>query len=177
MIIKIHDKEFRPYISAQELDTQISRLAKEIKTNLGDKKPLFVAILNGSFMFASDLLKKYERECEIAFVKLSSYQGVESSQTIKELVGLTHNVEGRDIIIIEDIVDTGNTLTEIYRIFQDKKVASLQIATLFFKPEAYVKNLDIHYIGFSIENKFIVGYGLDYDELGRNLPEIYQLNS
>lgn len=176
MTIRIRDKEFRPYISAQQISEQIDRLTEEVLQQLRDKVPIFVVILKGSFMFAADFLKKYKGECEIVFVRFSSYQGTQTTHKVKQLIGLTADVEGRDVVVVEDIVDTGNTLEEIYAIFQERKVASLRIMTLFFKPEAYIKTLPIHHIGFKIENHFIVGYGLDYDELGRNLPEIYQLN-
>lgn len=176
MIVKLHDKEFRPYLSQLQLQTEIARLADEIKTEMQDRVPVFVVILNGAFMFASDFMKQYKSNCEIAFVRLSSYQGMETTHCVKQLVGLSTDVKNRDVVVLEDIVDTGNTLGEIYRIFEEKQVASLRIVTLFFKPEAYTKDYPIHHIGFSIPNRFIVGYGLDYDELGRNLPEIYQLN-
>ncbi|GIZ14008.1 adenylate kinase [Capnocytophaga catalasegens] len=176
MIVKLHDKEFRPYLSQLQLQTEIARLANEIKTEMQDRVPVFVVILNGAFMFASDFMKQYKSNCEIAFVRLSSYQGMETTHCVKQLVGLSTDVKNRDVVVLEDIVDTGNTLGEIYRIFEEKQVASLRIVTLFFKPEAYTKDYPIHHIGFSIPNRFIVGYGLDYDELGRNLPEIYQLN-
>lgn len=176
-MIQIHDKTFRPYIGAKQIDLAIEKMAKEMANDLRNTTPLFVAILNGSFMFVSDFIKKYKPDCEITFVKLTSYQGMNSTEKVTELIGLNGNIEGRDVVILEDIIDTGNTLKEIYRIFEVQKVKSLRIATLFFKPEAFKKDLKINYIGISIPNKFIVGYGLDYDELGRNLPEIYQLNT
>lgn len=177
MLIKVHDKFFRPYITQEQLQERIVRLANEVKNDMQGKTPVFVSILNGAFMFTSDFMKHYEGECQVAFVRLSSYQGMQSTHNIKQVIGLTIDLEGRDVIVIEDIVDTGNTLEEIYAIFEQKKVASLRIVTLFFKPQAYKKSLPIHYIGFSIPNRFILGYGLDYDELGRNLPQIYQLNT
>lgn len=177
MKIKVHDREFCPYISAVQIQEQIQRVAAEIRHDMQQKNPVFVCILNGAFMFASDLMKCYGEDCQIAFVRLSSYQGMQSTQQVKELVGLNIDVAGRNVVVIEDVVDTGHTLQEIYNIFEQKKVASLKIATLFFKPQAYQKTLPIHYIGFSIPNQFILGFGLDYDELGRNLPSIYQLKS
>ncbi|MDO5609045.1 MAG: adenylate kinase [Capnocytophaga sp.] len=176
-VIHIHDKCFRPYISGTQIEKVVKRLSQEVAADMRHATPLFVSILNGSFMFASDFVKNYPQNCEITFVKLASYQGMNSTEKVTELIGLSGDISGRDIIILEDIVDTGNTLQEIYRIFESKNVKSLRIATLFFKPEAFKKELKIDYIGFSIPNKFIVGYGLDYDELGRNLPEIYQLNN
>lgn len=177
MLVTVHDKTFRPYISQGQIQKEIQRLAAEVQQDMQGKRPVFVCILNGAFMFASDFMKAYQDECEITFVRLSSYEGMQTTQNVKQLIGLTIDIEGRDVVVIEDIVDTGHTLEEIYTIFEQKKVASLKIATLFFKPEAYKKQLPIHYIGFSIPNQFILGYGLDYDELGRNLPKIYQLNT
>ena len=138
--------------------------------------PVFIGILNGSFMFAADFIRKYPYNCHITFVKMASYNGTNSSGKIKHLVGLNEDLEGKTVIILEDIIDTGNTLSEIYDIFRDKKVKALKIATLFFKPDVFRKELPIDYIGMSIPDKFIVGYGLDYDGLGRNLPDIYQLD-
>lgn len=176
-LIKIHDKTFEPYISAQQLDEINARMAAEVYQDLGESRPVFVAVLNGSFMFAADFLRHYKGECEISFVKMSSYEGTQSTGKVHELIGLSGSVEGRDVVILEDIVDTGNTLEEIYRIFKDKKVKSFRIATLFFKPDAYKKDFKIDYVGKPIPNRFIVGYGLDFDEVGRNLPQVYQLNT
>jgi adenylate kinase len=176
-LIKIHDKTFEPYITAQQLDEINARMAAEVYQDLGESRPVFVAVLNGSFMFAADFLRHYKGECEISFVKMASYQGTQSTGKVHELIGLSGSVEGRDVVILEDIVDTGNTLEEIYRIFKDKKVKSFRIATLFFKPDAYKKDFKIDYVGKPIPNRFIVGYGLDFDEVGRNLPQVYQLNT
>lgn len=176
-LIKIHDKTFEPYISAQQLDEINARMAAEVYQDLGESRPVFVAVLNGSFMFAADFVRHYKGECEISFVKMSSYEGTQSTGKVHELIGLSDSVEGRDVVILEDIVDTGNTLEEIYRIFKDKKVKSFRIATLFFKPDAYKKDFKIDYVGKPIPNRFIVGYGLDFDEVGRNLPQVYQLNT
>ena len=176
-LIKIHDKTFEPYITAQQLDEINARMAAEVYQDLGESRPVFVAVLNGSFMFAADFVRHYKGECEISFVKMSSYEGTQSTGKVHELIGLSGSVEGRDVVILEDIVDTGNTLEEIYRIFKDKKVKSFRIATLFFKPDAYKKDFKIDYVGKPIPNRFIVGYGLDFDEVGRNLPQVYQLNT
>ncbi len=176
-MIKLHDKYFKPFISAQEIDDAISKLVNEIVSDLGDEIPVFVGILNGSFMVVSDFVKKYPKPCEVTFIKLASYEGVKSSEDIKRLIGLTQDVSNRTVVILEDIIDTGNTLREIYRIFKNESVKELKIATLFFKPEAYKKDFKIDYIGIEIPNKFIVGYGLDYDGLGRDLPEVYQIKT
>lgn len=150
-------------------------MALQLSETLGDVRPLFVGILNGSFMFAADFLKYYPLPCELSFIKLTSYRGIQSSGTVRELIGLDQDPAGRIVVILEDIVDTGNTLEEIYRIFQHDAPKRLLVVSLFFKPQAYKKNFPIDYAGFEISNKFILGYGLDYDGLGRNLPDVYQL--
>ncbi|CAH8285220.1 adenylate kinase [Mariniflexile fucanivorans] len=174
-MIKLHDKYFKPFISAQEIDAAMERLATEIANDIGDEIPIFIGILNGSFMVVSDFVKKYPKPCEVTFIKLASYEGVKSTEDIQRLIGLTQDLTGRTVVILEDIIDTGNTLAEVHRIFKNEKVKSLKIATLFYKPEAYKKDFKLHYIGIEIPNKFIVGYGLDYDGLGRNIPEVYQI--
>ncbi|WP_345192208.1 adenylate kinase [Algibacter agarivorans] len=174
-MIKLHDKYFKPFISAKQIDDVMQRLAIEIAEDVGDEIPVFVGILNGSFMVVSDFVKKYPNPCEVTFIKLASYEGVKSTEDIQRLIGLTQDLTDRTVIILEDIIDTGNTLHEVYRIFKNENVKSLKIATLFYKPEAYKKDFKLHYVGIEIPNKFIVGYGLDYDGLGRNLPEVYQI--
>ena len=176
-LIKIHDKTFEPYVSAEELNQIAERMASEVYQDLQESRPIFIAVLNGSFMFAADFLRHYKGECEISFVKMASYQGTQSTGKIHQLIGLSTPVEGRDVVILEDIIDTGNTLEEIYRLFENQKVKSFRIATLFFKPDAYKKDLKIDYVGKPIPNRFIVGYGLDFDEIARNLPQVYQLNT
>lgn len=176
-IIKLHDKYFKTYIAPQDIEEAISNLAEAILTDLKGETPIFIGILNGSFMFVSDFLKKYKGNCEVSFVKLASYSGTNSTGSVKQLVGLTEDLTGKSVIILEDIIDTGNTLKEIYDIFKHQKVKKLSVATLFFKPDVFKKNLTIDYIGIAIPDKFIVGYGLDYDGLGRNFPTIYQLTN
>ncbi len=174
--IKLHDLNFSPFISEDELSKIVSSLVKEVSADLEPNEvPLFIGILNGSFLFAADFIRKYPNNCEVSFVKLSSYQGTESSEVVNELIGINEDLTGRTVIILEDIIDTGSTLHKIYDTFKNKNVKQLKIATLFFKPDVYRKELPIDYIGKSIEDKFIVGYGLDYNGLGRNLPAIYQL--
>jgi len=174
-LIRIHDKHFVPFLSASQIDSAVAKLAQEIADDVDEEVPIFIGVLNGSFMFVSDLMKHYHKPCELSFIKLSSYQGTTSTGTINELIGLGVEVKNRTVIVIEDIVDTGNTLVVLKKLFEDKEVKALKIATLFFKPEAYIKDIPIDYIGMEIPNKFIVGYGLDYDEQGRNLAEVYQL--
>lgn len=176
-MVKLHDLQFKPFISAKEIDTVVQRMVDEVAHDLQDEIPMFIGILNGSFMFVSDFVKKYPKPCEVTFIKLASYEGVKSTEDIQRLIGLTQDLTGRTVVILEDIIDTGNTLAEVHRIFKNEKVKELKIATLFHKPEAYKKDFKLHYVGFPIPDKFIVGYGLDYDGLGRNLPEIYQLKT
>lgn len=176
-MIKLHDLYFKPFISAEKIDDAVQEMVDNISLDLGDEVPVFVGILNGSFMFVSDFVKKYPKPCEVTFIKLASYEGVKSTEDIQRLIGLTQDLSGREVIILEDIIDSGNTLEEVHRIFKNENVKSLKIATLFYKPEAYNKDFKLHYIGIKIPNKFIVGYGLDYNGLGRDLPEVYQLKS
>lgn len=174
-IIKLHDKHFKTYIDRNDIDKAVSAIVKQVETDLQGEKPLFIGILNGCFMFVADFVRKYSGECEVSFVKLASYEGTTSTGAIKQLVGVNEDLTGRTVVILEDIIDTGNTLQEIYTIFQDKNVKQLKIATLFFKPDVFKKDLKIDYIGIPIPDRFIVGYGLDYDGIGRNLADIYQL--
>ena len=174
-VIKLHDKYFKPFISEQEIDDAVSKMVDEVLADLGDEIPVFVGILNGSFMFVSDFVKKYPKPCEVTFIKLASYEGVKSTEDIQRLIGLTQDLTGRTVVILEDIIDSGNTLEEVHRIFKSENVKLLLIATLFYKPQAYKKDYKLHYVGIEIPNKFIVGYGLDYDGLGRDIPEVYQI--
>ena len=174
-LIKVHDKEFKPYISADKISEEVKRVASEINKDYAGKKPLFIAILNGSFMFAADLFKEITIEAEICFIKLASYKGIKSSGQVITAIGLDVDLVGREIIVIEDIVDTGNTLSKFLPQIHHHHPASLKIAALLHKPEAMVHPIKIDYLGFSVPNKFLLGYGLDYDGLGRNIKEIYQL--
>ena len=175
--IKLHDKTFELFISAKEIEQIVKNVADEINNN-GIEKPLFIAILNGSFLFAADVMRKITiPNSEISFIKLASYQGTKSTGSVNELIGLSQDLENRNIIILEDIIDTGNTLEKIIELFQNKKIASFKTATLLYKPKAYKKDIPIDFIGKSIPNDFVVGYGLDYDEIGRNLPHIYKLKN
>ncbi|WP_323789357.1 adenylate kinase [Psychroserpens sp.] len=176
-MIKLNDLYFKPFISEAEIDVAVQKMVDEIANDLQDEVPVFIGILNGSFMFVSDFVKKYPKPCEVTFIKLASYEGIKSSEDIQRLIGLTQDLTGRTVVILEDIIDSGNTLEEVYRIFENENVKDLKIATLFYKPEAYKKDFKLHYIGLEIPNKFIVGYGLDYNGLGRDIPEIYQLKT
>jgi len=176
-LIKLHDLYFKPFISEKEIDATVQRMVDAIAADLGDEVPVFIGILNGSFMLVSDFVKKYPKACEVTFIKLASYEGVKSTEDIQRLIGLTQDLTGRTVVILEDIIDSGNTLGEVHRIFENENVKQLLIATLFYKPEAYNKDFKLHYVGMEIPNKFIVGYGLDYDGLGRDLPDVYQLKT
>ncbi|MFL0095370.1 adenylate kinase [Tenacibaculum maritimum] len=177
-VIKLHDLYFKPFLSKEAISKIVKSLVIEVQEDLEkDEIPLFVGILNGSFLFAADFIREFKGNCEVSFVKLASYQGTSSSENVKQLVGINEDLTGRTVIILEDIIDTGTTLQEIYEIFKDKNVKELKIATLFFKPDVFRKELPINYIGKSIEDKFIVGYGLDYNGLGRNYSAIYQLTT
>ena len=172
--ITLGDRSFRPYISEVEIQQAIGKIADEINRDYKEKCPLLIPVLNGSFMFASDLMKQLTCQCEISFIKASSYQGTSSSGQLTSLIGLNEDINGRDIIILEDIIDTGHTLSRILPSINKLKPASLRVAPLLFKPKALKADISIDYIGIEIANEFIVGYGLDYNGLGRNMKEIYQ---
>ncbi|MBP6180913.1 hypoxanthine phosphoribosyltransferase [Flavobacterium sp.] len=174
-MIQLHDKQFVPFISAKEIDFAIAKMVAQIEGDFGDEIPVFIGVLNGSFMVVSDFMKLYKKPCEVSFIKMASYEGTTSTNEVKQLIGLNQDLTGRTVIIIEDIIDTGNTLVKLKELFEKQNVKHFKIATLFFKPEAYTKDMKIDYIGIRIPNKFIVGFGLDYDGLGRNLPEVYKL--
>ncbi len=174
-MIKINDKYFDIFIEKGAIESKINALANTINKDYEGKEVLFIAILNGSFMFASDLIKKIKLDCEISFIKVNSYEGTQSSGSINELIGLNTSIKDKHIIIIEDIVDTGRTMDKIILTLQNERPSSIECCSLLFKPNAYLGIFNPKYIGFSIENKFVVGYGLDYDQKGRNLEEIYQI--
>lgn len=174
-IIRVHDKDFEPYLPAEQIQEKIRGIASKMDTDYVGKKPLFVAILNGSFMFASDLFKEITIEAEICFIKLASYKGTKSSGQVITAIGLDTDMHGRHVVILEDIVDTGKTLSEFLPQLEHQQPASLKIAALLHKPEATVYPIKVDYLGFSVPNKFLLGYGLDYDGLGRNIPSIYKL--
>jgi hypoxanthine phosphoribosyltransferase len=174
-VIQLHDKQFTPYLTAQQIDGEIQRIAADINQAYQGQRPLFIAILNGSFMFASDLFKSLSIEAEICFIKLASYKGTKSTGQVITSIGLDVSLKDRHVIIIEDIVDTGKTLSEFLPQLENQSPASLKIATLLYKPDALKHPLQLDYVGFSVPNKFLLGFGLDYDGLGRNLNQIYQL--
>lgn len=175
-VIQLHDKHFKPFLSEAQIQAAVKTVADKVAADYKDETPIFVGVLNGSFMFVSDFLKAYPHPCEVSFVKLSSYQGLTSTGIVETLLDVSENIEGRSVIILEDIIDTGRTLKELIHLFSKTNVKEFKIATLFYKSEIYNGEYAIDYWGIEIPNKFIVGYGLDYKELGRNLKEVYQLN-
>ncbi len=175
-LVKLHDKEFKPFIKEAEIQLAIKRMAEKIAIDFKDEVPIFVGVLNGAFMFIADLLKHYPYPAEVSFVKLASYRGLTSTGIVETLLEVPENIEGRRVIIVEDIIDTGRTLKELVHLFSNTNVKEFKVATLFYKHEVYNGEYAIDYVGLEIPNKFIVGYGLDYKEQGRNFRDVYQLN-
>jgi hypoxanthine phosphoribosyltransferase len=169
----INNKKFKLLLQASEINSAVEEVAKRMNASLKNENPLFLVVLNGAFMFAADLMKKITIDCELSFIKVSSYEGTSSTSSLKQILGLEENIEGRTIVIIEDIVDTGFTVETIINQLQLKKPAAIQIATLLYKPDAFCKKFNLDYIGMSVPNEFLVGYGLDYNGRGRNLAAIY----
>lgn len=174
-IIKVHDREFVPYISSEEIIDKVKDLAAQINRDYEGRRPLFISILNGSFMFSSDLFKYLEIDAEICFIKLASYKGTKSTGHVITAIGLDTDITGRDIVILEDIIDTGKTINQFLPQVYNQQPKSLKIAVLLHKPDATIYPVQIDYTCFTIPNKFVLGYGLDYDGLGRNLRQLYQL--
>jgi hypoxanthine phosphoribosyltransferase len=173
--IKVHDKEFTRFIHAEQIDEAVTRIAERINNDLNGKDPLFLVILNGAFIFAADLLKKITIPCQVSFVKLSSYIGTSTTSAVRELIGLDEVLSGKTVVIVEDIIDTGITMGVTIEKLKKLEASDVRIATLLFKPDAFRMNYEIDYIGIKIPNGFIVGYGLDYDQKGRNYPDIYKI--
>ena len=164
-------------MTAQQIDEVVTEVAKKINTDLKDVDvPIFLSVLNGSFMFTADLMRKIEIKSDIVFVKLASYDGTSSTGEVKQIMGLTKSIKGRTVVVIEDIVETGNTIEEMYKILKEAGAEDIRICTLLFKPNAYRKDIKIDYAALHIPNDFIVGYGLDYDQLGRQYKDIYVLD-
>ena len=173
-IIKLHDRTFKVMIPAEEIDRAVAAVAERINQDYAEcETPIFLGVLNGSFMFFSDLIKKMDFNNEISFVKLASYVGTSSTGEVQQLIGLSGSIEGRHIIIVEDIVDTGESINHMYNLLKEQNPASVEVCTLFFKPNSYSREVPIKYRAMEIGNEFIVGYGLDYDQLGRSLKDIY----
>jgi len=173
--VKIKDKEFVPLIAAENIQARVKDIAAEINTQYDGKQPLFLGVLNGAFLFMADLFKNINLHCEISFIKVTSYSGTVSSGQVKNLIGLNENISGRDIIVVEDIVDTGDTMKYLFDELKKQNPSSIKLATILFKPEALRQEVKPDYVGFEIPPAFVVGYGLDYDGYGRNLNDIYVL--
>ena len=174
--IKLQDKTFRVLISAEEIDKAVTRVADQLNERYQGRTPIFLGVLSGSFLFLADLVRKVNFESQLAFVKISSYDGTESTGNVKQQFGVDFDIEGRDIIIVEDIVETGHSMNYLLDHLRKKNPASISICTLFFKPEKFLYEYEIDYTALSIGNEFIVGYGLDYNQIGRNLKDIYVLD-
>lgn len=174
-VIKVRDKSFETYLSEETIQDRIKELAVQINADYAGKRPFFIAILNGSFMFAADLFKHLTIDAEICFIKLASYKGTKSTGNVVTSIGLDDDIFGKEVIIVEDIVDTGKTLHDFLPKLVHQQPKSLKIASLLHKSDATAYPLTLDYVGFPIPDKFVLGYGLDYDGLGRNLKEIYQL--
>lgn len=174
--ITLKDKTFVPYITSDKIQESVRQMSKKINTDLEKDMPLFLVVLNGSFMFAADLLKEVTIPCEISFIKLASYHGTSSTGTVTEMIGLTDEIKGRTVVVIEDIVDTGVTIEKLVALLIKKEVKQIKIASFLLKPDAYTKDIKVDYVGMEIPNDFVVGYGLDYDGLGRNMKDIFVLD-
>ena len=174
-IIQLHDKKFIKFIPAQQIDEAIAVVAHQLNRDYKEDPPLILVTLNGAIVFAADLLKQLQFSSVLSCIKLSSYQGTQSTENMKTLIGLNEDITGKRVLIIEDIVDTGKTYETLVNLLNEKGAKEIRIATLTMKPDAYKLDLPVHYIGINIPDKFVVGRGLDYDGLGRNLNDIYQL--
>lgn len=173
--IKVHDKFFKPFLSKAIIHQRIEELGKQIDEDYKGLNPLFIAVLNGSFIFAADLFRNITIEAEISFIKLASYKGTTSTGNVVTAIGMEENLHHRHVILLEDIIDTGKTLNAFLPEIYSRQPLSLKIASFLSKPEALQHDIKANYLGFEIPNKFVLGYGLDYDGLGRNLPELYEL--
>ncbi|HLV41359.1 MAG TPA: hypoxanthine phosphoribosyltransferase [Brumimicrobium sp.] len=173
--MQIKDKKFELYLSEKEIQESIQQVAKQLNTDYKGEDVIFVGVLNGAFMFAADLMKGVDLDCEISFVKVKSYKGTSSTGNVHELIGLTTDVKDKHVIIIEDIVDSGLTLNKLYSMIEHHTPKSVEVATLLYKPDAFKGKYPPKYVGIEIPNKFIVGFGLDYLEAGRNTRDIYQI--
>lgn len=171
--ITIHDRKFRLYIPSEKIEKAVERLAAKLNHDLMKKEVVFLAVLNGAFMFAADLYKHIQFSSRISFVKLASYQGVESTGQVNQLIGIQEVLKDKCVVVLEDIIDSGNTLEELIRVLKEYHPAEIKVASLLFKPDAFEYTRKIEYVGFKIPNDFVVGYGLDYDGFGRNLKDIY----
>ena len=173
--ITLKDRDFTLFITAGEIEKAVTAMSQQINRDMAGKNPIFLVILSGAFVFAADLLRKIKTNCDVTFVRLSSYSGTQSTEKIRELLGLNEVLKDRTVIIVEDIIDTGHTMDDMIHKLRNFEAAEVKVATFLLKPAALRKDLKVHYVGMEIPNDFIVGYGLDYDGVGRNLPDIYKV--
>jgi hypoxanthine phosphoribosyltransferase len=173
--VRIHDKEFAVSIPLDMINSRIAELGKKITEDYSGIQPVFLVVLKGAFLFAADLLRNVNLECEITFIRVGSYEGTQSTGVVRSILGLSEKIHGKHLVIIEDIVDTGNTIMHLMEELKKSEPVDIKVASLLLKPDALKHNLHIDYVGFSVPNDFLVGYGLDYDGLGRNLKEIYKI--
>ena len=176
LVVKLKDKSFNLFLSAEDIERAVNYIGDKMNSDFAGKRPLFLSVLNGSFLFAADLMKTLTIDCEISFIKLASYEGTKSTGNVRTLIGFDEDIENRTVVILEDIVDTGNTLEKLVENLQARNPLEIKVAALLYKPEAYTKDIKVDYVGFEVANDFLVGYGLDYDGLGRNLRDIYKLH-
>lgn len=166
---------FEPFLTKEQIQARIAEIASEIERDCAGKTPLFLCVLNGAFPFAADLFRAVDIDAEISFIRLKSYEGTGTTGNVKEVIGLTENIEGRTVIVVEDIVDTGNTMAKLVQDLKAKNPAEVKVASLLYKPESLQRDVRLDYVGFEIPTKFIIGFGLDLDGMARNLPDIYVL--
>lgn len=174
-VVKLKDKHFKRFLPSDDIERAVNFIGDKMNSDFAGKKPLFISVLNGSFLFAADLMKTLTIDCEITFVKLASYQGTQTTGNVRTLIGFDEEITNRTVVILEDIVDTGNTLEVLVARLKELNPLEIKVAALLYKPAAYTKDIPVDYVGFNVENDFLVGYGLDYDGLGRNLRDIYKL--
>jgi hypoxanthine phosphoribosyltransferase len=174
-VVKLKDKHFKRFLPSDDIERAVNFIGDKMNSDFAGKKPLFISVLNGSFLFAADLMKTLTIDCEITFVKLASYQGTQTTGKVRTLIGFGEEITNRTVVILEDIVDTGNTLEVLVARLKELNPLEIKVAALLYKPEAYTKDIPVDYVGFKVGNDFLVGYGLDYDGLGRNLRDIYKL--
>jgi hypoxanthine phosphoribosyltransferase len=173
--IKIHDLEFIPFITKKEIQNRVKEIGKELKEKYGDEVPVFMGMLSGAFIFIADIIRAFKADCEVSFVKYHSYKGTKSTGNLNEVLGVDDSIKGRVVILVEDIIDSGNTMMHFLPLIKAKNPKHVEVVSLLFKPTAVEHHVNIDHIGFEIEDKFVVGYGLDYNGVGRNLKAIYQV--
>ena len=174
--IIVHNKKFEVFIHSKAIEAEVNRISVEMNRDLHEKLPIFLSLLNGSFMFTADLVKRFESNCQVSFVKMSSYEGKESTGNVQQLIGLNEDIRNRVIVVVEDIIDSGTTLFHFLKEIEKLQPSELKVASMFFKPSACKHDIKIDYLGMEIPNDFVIGYGLDYNGLGRNFQDLYKIS-